>query len=86
MIHARFGTKPEVMYWKKDTLQAAAKTGYTSSIFGRQRTLAHLKHKLFKHRMHSERAGINHIIQGSAADIVMLSMMGLHKNARLKYL
>merc|ERR1719247_1347157 len=49
------------------------------SLLGRRRTLPHIRHRQRKYSAQSERAGINHCVQGSAADVVMLAMLRLHR-------
>ena len=65
------------MEWKKTVTKEAMKHGSVRSLLGRHRNLPHLNHPDKKHQGHSKRAAINYIVQGSAADIVMLSMLEL---------
>ncbi|CAD7955888.1 unnamed protein product [Amoebophrya sp. A25] len=84
VISSWYRSKPEVIEWKRRIEWEMRKHEKTASLFGRHRLLPHIKHHEVKHRMHSERAGINHKIQGSAADIVMLAMLKLRSNEKLK--
>lgn len=74
------------MVWKKSVVRNAIRDESTTSIFGRRRTLPFITHASPRYRYKSERAGINHMIQGSAADIVMLAMLRIYRDAELRRL
>ena len=59
---------------------------FSKSLLGRERQLPHVKNADYRWRMRSERAGVNHMVQGSAADIVMLGMLKLWEDDRLREL
>jgi DNA polymerase-1 len=78
-----YADKREVEAWKKRVVKEAREMKSTVSILGRRRTLPHIRHKKRKYSAQSERAGVNYCVQGSAADVVMLAMIRLHKDERL---
>ncbi|MDQ2783104.1 MAG: DNA polymerase, partial [Actinomycetota bacterium] len=55
------------------------KDGYTSTIFGRRRYLPDLNSDNRQRREVAERAALNAPIQGSAADIIKVAMLGVQK-------
>ncbi|MFI9449796.1 DNA polymerase I [Amycolatopsis sp. NPDC052450] len=65
----------------------AAKVGYTETIFGRRRYLPDLNSDNRQRREMAERMALNAPIQGSAADIIKVAMLNVHKaltEAKLK--
>ncbi|WP_199434535.1 DNA polymerase I [Qaidamihabitans albus] len=57
----------------------AAKDGYTETIFGRRRYLPDLTSDNRQRREMAERMALNAPIQGSAADIIKVAMIGVHR-------
>ncbi|MFC0432587.1 DNA polymerase I [Kutzneria buriramensis] len=70
----------------RDYLQAvvvkARADGYTETIFGRRRYLPDLNSDNRQRRDAAERMALNAPIQGSAADIIKVAMLGVHKALR----
>jgi len=65
----------------------AAKCGYTETIFGRRRYLPDLNSDNRQRREMAERMALNAPIQGSAADIIKVAMLNVHRalvEAKLK--
>ncbi|WP_410660015.1 DNA polymerase I [Amycolatopsis sp. lyj-112] len=65
----------------------AAKVGYTETIFGRRRYLPDLNSDNRQRREMAERMALNAPIQGSAADIIKVAMLNVHRaltEAKLK--
>ncbi len=60
----------------------ARKTGYTETILGRRRFLPDLTSDNRQRRQMAERMALNAPIQGSAADIVKLAMLGVDRRLR----
>lgn len=71
-----------VAAYMKNVVENAKNIGYTETMLGRRRYFPELKSDNFQVRAAGERAAINSPIQGSAADLVKLSMLELEK--RLK--
>ncbi|GAA3582037.1 DNA polymerase I [Amycolatopsis ultiminotia] len=67
----------------RDYLQSvvgeAAKQGYTETIFGRRRYLPDLNSDNRQRREMAERMALNAPIQGSAADIIKVAMLNVHR-------
>jgi DNA polymerase-1 len=57
----------------------ARKDGYTETIFGRRRFLPDLTSDNRQRREMAERMALNAPIQGSAADIIKVAMLGVHR-------
>ncbi len=65
----------------------AAKNGYTETVFGRRRYLPDLNSDNRQRREMAERMALNAPIQGSAADIIKVAMLNVHRElvkAKLK--
>lgn len=65
--------------WKKRTEDMITRTGKSKTIFGRVRKMpgAFSNHKGMYYS--ALRQGVNHVVQGSAADIIKLAMIELHR-------
>jgi DNA polymerase I len=75
-----------VKEWQRNTIAEARRTGYTRTLMGRYRSLAGITSSNRAIRGHAERAAINTPLQGGAADVVMMAMLRLHENERLRKL
>ena len=64
----------------------AKKNNYVETIFGRRCNIKGINDKNFSVRGFAERQSINAPIQGTAADIIKLAMIKIHKNILLKKL
>jgi DNA polymerase-1 len=58
--------------------EARAK-GYVETLFGRRRYITELKDKNFNIRAFGERTATNSPLQGSAADLIKIAMIGIAK-------
>src|SRR5699024_8738754 len=76
---ARFGRVRD--YWH-EVVDQARKDGYTSTILGRRRYLPDLVSDNRQRREMAERMALNAPIQGSAADIIKVAMLGVHRALR----
>jgi len=63
----------------RDVVAQARKDGYTSTILDRRRYLPDLTSDNGQRRSMAERMALNAPIQGSAADIIKLAMLGVHR-------
>ena len=79
-----YESKPEVAQWKLDTVFSARVTKKVKSILGRTRDIPHINKAAWKGR--SERAAVNHCIQGSAADIAICAMLRIGSSPELNRL
>lgn len=72
----RFGA---VRDYLRGVVEQAKIDGYTETIFGRRRPFPDLNSPNRVHRENAERAALNSPIQGSAADIMKLAMVGVER-------
>jgi DNA polymerase-1 len=72
----RFGG---VRDYLRSVVEDARQTGYTETIMGRRRYLDSLNSDNRNLREMAERAALNAPIQGSAADIIKVAMLGVHR-------
>ena len=73
---ARFGG---VRDYLRSVVDDARQTGYTETIMGRRRYLPDLTSDNRQRREMAERMALNAPIQGSAADIIKVAMLGVHR-------
>ena len=73
---ARFGG---VRDYLRDVVAQARATGYTETMLGRRRYLPDLTSDNRQRREMAERMALNAPIQGSAADIMKVAMLGAHQ-------
>ena len=66
----------------KQIVETAKAQGYVSTVYGRRRYLPELKSANFNMRSFGERVALNMPVQGTAADIIKLAMVNVHR--RLK--
>jgi len=71
----RFGGVRDYLH---SIVDQARKDGYTQTILGRRRYLPDLNSDNRQHREMAERMALNAPIQGSAADIIKVAMLGVH--------
>ncbi|MBQ8307991.1 MAG: DNA polymerase I, partial [Alistipes sp.] len=82
LIEGYFASYPGVKGYMEEVVARAKEQGYVSTIFGRRRYLNDIASQNAVARGLAERNAINAPIQGSAADIMKLAMITLHR--RLK--
>ena len=73
---ARFGGVRDYLH---EVVEQARKDGYTETILGRRRYLPDLTSDNRQRREMAERMALNAPIQGSAADIIKVAMLGVHR-------
>ena len=81
-IEQYFKTYPGIKEFLDGAVEAAREQGYARTIFGRRRPVPELKSSNFMQRSFGERVAMNAPIQGAAADIMKIAMIGV--NRRLK--
>ena len=76
-----FRMYPRVRQYIQETIHQAREQGYVQTLLGRKRYFPELKDPRLPHsqRQALERAAINAPIQGTAADIIKLAMVRLHR-------
>ncbi len=70
-----FASHPEVKEYMDANVRAAKEQGYVTTILGRKRFIPELKSPNYSVRGFGERAAMNMPLQGSAADIIKISML-----------
>ncbi len=84
-IDAYFARYPKVKDYQGRLLEQCRRTGYVSTILGRRREFDRgnvRRDSTYQQRNQTEREAINMEIQGSAADLIKLAMLNVHR--RLK--
>ena len=79
MYFERFGG---VRDYLRDVVLEAGRAGYTETMFGRRRYLPDLTSDNRQRREMAERMALNAPIQGSAADIMKVAMLGVDRALR----
>jgi DNA polymerase-1 len=74
-IEKYFERYPGVKKFLNDSVERAKKKGYAETMFGRRRSLPDIKAKNFSRRQFAERIAINTPVQGTAAEMMKLSMI-----------
>ena len=68
---------PGVKRYMEDCVESGKRNGYVSTLSGRRRYLGELKSSNYNVRSFGERAAMNSPIQGTAADIIKMAMVGV---------
>ena len=79
IVEAYFDRFPKVRSFLDGAVQAAARDGYTTTLFGRRRYLPDLTSDNRNRRQMAERMALNAPIQGTAADVIKLAMIELDR-------
>jgi DNA polymerase-1 len=75
----RFGAVAEFM---RATIEQATEQGHVTTLFGRRRQIPELKARNWQVRSLGERLAVNTVIQGTAADVMKLAMIGCSRALR----
>ena len=78
-ISAYFAKYPKIKTFMDETIKNGAKEGYVSTLWNRRRAMPELQSRNYIQRAAGERAAMNMPIQGSAADIIKIAMVKVHK-------
>ena len=79
IINRYFDTYPEVESFFRETVASAETRGETRTILGRRRDFSGLAGAGGSNRRAMERMAVNTTVQGSAADIMKLAMIAVHR-------
>ena len=74
-----FEKYPDVKKYMESTKDFASQNGYVETLFGRRLYLRDINATNAMRRQASERAAINAPVQGTAADIMKIAMINMHK-------
>ena len=61
------------------TIEEATEAGHVTTLYGRRRQIPELKARNWQVRTLGERLAVNTVIQGTAADVMKLAMIGSHR-------
>ena len=78
-IENYFKTYPGIKTFLDEAVDHAKKEGYVTTLFGRRRPVPELASSNFMQRSFGERVAMNSPIQGTAADIMKIAMIGVNK-------
>jgi DNA polymerase I len=81
-IDAYFQRYSGVEKFLTQILEECPQSGYVSTILGRRRSIRGIRRGAPRQRNLSERTAINTVIQGSAADLIKLAMIHIHRRLR----
>ncbi|HPE88145.1 MAG TPA: DNA polymerase I [Spirochaetia bacterium] len=84
-IDAYFERYSGVASFIRDTVDAARRDGYVSTLLGRRRRIRAIDSRNANERQGAERVAVNTPIQGSAADIVKLAMLRVDAALRERF-
>jgi len=79
LIEAYYQTYPSLKSYINNQIQLARENGYVQTILGRRRYLKDINSQNAIVRGGAERNAVNAPIQGSAADIIKIAMINIHK-------
>jgi len=86
LISGYFDAYPDVRRYMNDAIDKARAQGYVETLMGRRRYLPDIRSANAVVRGMAERNAINAPLQGSAADIIKIAMIRIHKAFREKNL
>jgi len=78
-IDAYLARFDRVAAFMAQTIEQAAEEGFVTTLFGRRRTIPELRARNFQVRSLGERLAVNTVVQGTAADVMKLAMIGAHR-------
>ena len=85
-MEAYFATFPGVRKYMDEVVERAKENGYVETLLHRRRDLPELKSSNFNLRSFGERVALNMPVQGTAADVMKLAMVAVHKRLKAEKL
>ena len=82
LIDTYYATYPQLRNYISDQIDFARENGYVQTVLGRRRYLKDINSQNAVVRGAAERNAVNAPIQGSAADIIKLAMINIHKKLK----
>ena len=79
LIEAYYATYPQLKAYMSDQVDLARENGYVTTVLGRRRYLKDINSQNAIVRGAAERNAVNAPIQGSAADIIKIAMINIHR-------
>jgi len=80
---ARYGS---IRAFIDECIAKAKRNGYAETILGRRRRISDLRSKNGGRRAQAERLAVNTVIQGSAADLIKVAMLRIHRSIQSQQL
>lgn len=80
LIDGYFETFPKVKEYIEKSVAHAREQGYVTTLFGRRRMLPDINSRNAVVRSFSERNAVNAPIQGTAADVIKIAMIAIHRH------
>ena len=74
-----FARYSSIRKFMEDVVEQATKTGYVETILGRRRKILNLTSPNPGKRAQARRLAVNTVIQGSAADLIKVAMVNIHR-------
>ena len=81
-IEQYFKTYPGIKVFLDNAVAQAKEKGYVTTLFGRRRPVPELSSSNFAQRSFGERVAMNSPIQGTAADIMKIAMIGVERQLK----
>jgi DNA polymerase-1 len=66
----------------EDKIEEARSTGYVTTLFNRRRYIPEIKTGGMREQQQAERIAINTPVQGSAADLIKIAMINIHRKTK----
>ena len=85
-MEAYFATFPGVRKYMDEVVEKAKENGYVETLLHRRRDLPELKSSNFNLRSFGERVALNMPVQGTAADVMKLAMVAVHRRLKAENL
>jgi DNA polymerase-1 len=73
---------PGIARFLDECVMQARAQGYVTTIMGRRRPIPDIDSRVLSQRRLSERMAINSVVQGSAADLIKLAMLNIHRRIK----
>jgi DNA polymerase-1 len=86
IIENYFAKYPGIKAYMDESIQVAREQGFVETVMGRRRYLRDINSSNFTVRGFAERNAINAPIQGSAADMIKIAMINIHKDFKAQNL
>jgi DNA polymerase-1 len=84
LIEAYYATYPKLKSYMSNQVDFARENGYVQTVLGRRRYLKDINSANMMVKSGAERNAVNAPIQGSAADIIKIAMINIHKKLTSK--
>jgi DNA polymerase-1 len=81
-IDTYFARYPGIKKYMEDIVESAGKDGYVTTLYGRRRYIPEINSRNRTVRQFAERTAINTPIQGTAADMIKVAMIEIHRQIR----